>query len=124
MEVSTDLPTLYGERTRYLAEGTRARLLSHDASDVHPEWSGLATASCTSCLRWRILWVGSSAHNRAMEAVVTVMMHLTRLTASSALLRAPQTAFRQLLVLVVWQCTEPGRQVARATRFCTALADI
>jgi len=59
-----------------------------------------------------------------MEAVVTVMMHLARLAASSAPLRAPQTAFCQLPVLAVWQCTELGRQVARATKFCTALANI
>jgi hypothetical protein len=44
MEVSTDLPTVCGERTRYQAEGTKASLSSHDASDVHPEWSGLPTA--------------------------------------------------------------------------------
>jgi len=124
MEVSTDLPTICGERTRYLAEGTKTRQSSHDASDVHPEWSGLATASSASCLRRYILWVRSIAHNRTMEAVFTVVLHLARLAASSAPLRAPQTAFRQLPVLAVWQCTEPGRQVAQANKFCTVLANI
>jgi hypothetical protein len=51
-----------------------------------------------------------------MEAVARVMMHLAKLAASSGPLRAPQTAFRQFPVLV-WRCTKPGRQVARATKF-------
>jgi len=121
MEVPTDLPTLCGERTRYLAQGTKASISSYDASDIHPKWSGLPTASSGSYLRWHILWVRSSAHNRTMEAVATVMMHLARLAASFPPLRAPQTAFRQLPVLAVWRCTEPGRQVARATKFCTVV---
>lgn len=102
-------PPFCGERNRYLAQGTRASLSSHDALDVHPKWSGLPTASSASCLRWHILWVLSSAHSRTMEAVATVMMHLARLAVSSPPLRAPHTAFRQLPVLV-WRCTKPGRQ--------------
>jgi hypothetical protein len=120
MEISTDLPTLCGERPWYLAEGTKTSISSYDASDVHPEWSGLPTASSFSCLHWHILWVRSSAHNQTMEAVATVMMHLAKLAASSAPLRAPQTAFRQLPVLV-WRCTKPVRQV---DQICTVVPNI